>query len=85
MIANTMPYYISPYGYCNCSWTMCQCRSYQQQQTFWITVEPKLKPETNKSRMDRLRFRVKSRAEPKNRYRAPMVRPSIQQLSMRIR
>lgn len=80
------PYYISPYRTCHCTWTVCQCqRAYNWPQTTWITIETTPKSKSNKMRMEGLRLRAESRLQPKKKYSAPTVRPSIQALSMRIR
>jgi hypothetical protein len=79
------PFYYQSYTPCHCTWTICRCQTYVDQQTFWMQVLPSRKPETPIERMNRLMSIAKPPQEPKQRYRNPVIRPSIQALSMRIR
>lgn len=85
-------YYTSPYTTCRCTWTMCQCYSYQQGAYYdvplwggYIDTTMLPKAVANKARMDALRFRADIRPRPRIRLASPSIRPSVQALSIRIR
>lgn len=92
MIATNQPYFISAYTSCRCTWTVCQCWSYQQgayyETPLWgsyVDITPLPKAASNKQRMESLRLKAYRYIPERVRLPMPSIRPSVQALSVRIK